>query len=389
MLVFSRWAFSQGVAINTNGAAVNTNAMLDVDVAGMLTKAGMLIPRMTTAERDAIPSPTESLLIFNTTTQSFDAYNSASSLWISVWNINCMPPSYFVATVATNFNLSVTTFSANWTASVGAETYYLDISTTSDFSTFVTGYQNLNVGNVLTYTVTGLTCGITYYYRVKAANSCGVTVPTNIISLTIACWSCGSDFTVNHTEGSVAPVNKTVIYGTVSTALTGGTKCWITKNLGADIQAATETSPFETASGWYWQFNKPQGYKLDIDGTTRTPATAWISSIDEASDWTGANDPCHLLLGAGWRLPTSTEWNAALTNGPWTTSAEAFASVLKLHKAGYLSEGAGSLQSRGGSGVYWSANQSTNTYATYLNINICSTSSYYKTRAYPIRCLKD
>jgi hypothetical protein len=32
---------------------------------------GLLIPRMTTAERDAIANPANSLLIFNTTTQCF------------------------------------------------------------------------------------------------------------------------------------------------------------------------------------------------------------------------------------------------------------------------------------------------------------------------------
>ncbi len=62
----------------------------------------------------------------------------------------------------------------------------------------------------------------------------------------------------------------------------------------------------------------------------------WISSISENSDWLPANDPCTLLLGSGWRLPTLIEWETADATGGWDNYNETFASVLKLHAAGYL-----------------------------------------------------
>src|SRR5207253_1900438 len=49
-------------------------------------------------------------------------------------------------------------FSANWGSVSGATTYFLDVSSNSSFSSFLSGYNNLNVGNVTTYSVTGLTC---------------------------------------------------------------------------------------------------------------------------------------------------------------------------------------------------------------------------------------
>ena len=64
-------------------------------------------------------------------------------------------------------------FTANWAASSGATKYYLDVATDSGFTTFVSGYQNKDVGNVTSSAVTGLDAGTTYYYRVRANNSAG------------------------------------------------------------------------------------------------------------------------------------------------------------------------------------------------------------------------
>jgi len=70
-------------------------------------------------------------------------------------------------------NIAGTSFSANWGASLSATGYYLDVSTVSNFASFVTGFSNLDVGNVTTYSVTGLTISTPYYYRVRAYNASG------------------------------------------------------------------------------------------------------------------------------------------------------------------------------------------------------------------------
>jgi hypothetical protein len=64
----------------------------------------------------------------------------------------------------------------NWTAStdnVAVAGYSLDVATDSSFTSFLPGYRNRAVGNILRYTVTGLTTGTTYYARVRALDEAG------------------------------------------------------------------------------------------------------------------------------------------------------------------------------------------------------------------------
>ena len=62
---------------------------------------------------------------------------------------------------------------ANWSAVTGAQGYYLDVSTSSSFDSFVAGYENRSVGDVTSFTITGLDSGVTYYYRVRSVNEDG------------------------------------------------------------------------------------------------------------------------------------------------------------------------------------------------------------------------
>ena len=59
-------------------------------------------------------------------------------------------------------------FTANWSSVDRATSYRLDVSTSSSFSTYVPGYQNLNVGDVTHRSVSGLNAGTDYYFRVRA-----------------------------------------------------------------------------------------------------------------------------------------------------------------------------------------------------------------------------
>lgn len=69
-------------------------------------------------------------------------------------------------------NLGCTDFDANWNAVGGATKYYLDVDDNADFSSPLGGYNDLDVGNVTSYNVSGLSNGTTYYYRVRAYNGC-------------------------------------------------------------------------------------------------------------------------------------------------------------------------------------------------------------------------
>jgi phage major head subunit gpT-like protein len=68
-----------------------------------------------------------------------------------------------VAIAATG--VGTTSFTANWEAYSGATYYLLDVSESSDFSTFV--YEN-QITTSTSYVVIGLESNTTYYYRVRA-----------------------------------------------------------------------------------------------------------------------------------------------------------------------------------------------------------------------------
>lgn len=96
-----------------------------------------------------------------------------------------MPPAAPVAKAASG--IGQTGYVANWDTSAGATGYYMDVATDSGFTAMVTGYNNLNVGNVKLDTVdTGINPGTVYYYRVRAYNGNGTSGNSNIISLITA-----------------------------------------------------------------------------------------------------------------------------------------------------------------------------------------------------------
>jgi hypothetical protein len=201
---------------------------------------------------------------------------------------------------------------------------------------------------------------------------------------------CGNSIFISHlASGGVAPVDKTVTYGTVSGIPGEPTKCWITSNLGASQQATSVTDGTEASAGWYWQFNRKQGYKHD--GTTRTPNSAWITSITENSDWTAANDPCALELFTGWRIPTPTEWNNVVAGGSWTNYNGPWNSALKMHAAGFLHSSNGSLNYRGLNGYYRSSVQVGTSNATQIFFNSSNIYVYpdLKAHGFSIRCIRN
>ncbi|NTW32331.1 MAG: hypothetical protein HGB12_06865 [Bacteroidetes bacterium] len=91
-------------------------------------------------------------------------------------------PATPTATAGTNVNSHQIT--ANWNTVSGSTSYLLDVSSTSDFSSFAGTYNSLNAGNTLTCNITGLTAATTYYYRVRAVNSCGAGGNSNTITTT-------------------------------------------------------------------------------------------------------------------------------------------------------------------------------------------------------------
>ncbi len=82
-------------------------------------------------------------------------------------------------------NIAQSSFSANWTQVSSAGGYYLDVATDNLFTNILTGYNNLDVGNVSTYSVSSnISANTDYYYRVRAYNSTGTSGNSNAVNVT-------------------------------------------------------------------------------------------------------------------------------------------------------------------------------------------------------------
>ena len=89
--LFVTGAGAQNIAINGTGSLPDNSAMLDVSSTGK----GLLAPRMTTTQQNAILLPATGLLIFNTTDNEFN-FNSGTAA-APVWSPVAFSPAILVA----------------------------------------------------------------------------------------------------------------------------------------------------------------------------------------------------------------------------------------------------------------------------------------------------
>ncbi len=80
ILLIATYTSHAQVAVNTDGSNPDGSAMLEVKS----NAKGMLIPRMTRAQIEAIASPADGLMVYNTTEDKLFIYRDASSLWVEV-----------------------------------------------------------------------------------------------------------------------------------------------------------------------------------------------------------------------------------------------------------------------------------------------------------------
>lgn len=101
LFVVSFTTFAQ-VGVGTTNP--DSSAALEINS----TTGGLLTPRLTVTERDAIGTPANGLLIFNTSNNTFEVYKTSCSCWVSISDTGNTPASSLVNTAPTASTLNYT-----------------------------------------------------------------------------------------------------------------------------------------------------------------------------------------------------------------------------------------------------------------------------------------
>jgi hypothetical protein len=265
--VSSQWVTNgQDITYNTGKAGIGTtapaaSALLELKS----TSRGFLPPRMTAAQRNAITSPADGLMIFCTDCPS---PNNLQVYAYGKWN----PMAFNRLPIAANVNQ--TGYPAINLALLGSYSYSDSDNDPQGLSTFKwyradnpSGLNETAISGATNLSYSMVAADINKYIRfaVTPVATTGASPGDEVKSPgflgPILNWTCGAPITVNHVAGTTAPVTKTVTYGTVSNIPGEISKCWITSNLGASQQATAVDDATEPSAGWYWQYNRKQGYK--------------------------------------------------------------------------------------------------------------------------------
>jgi Peptidase family M23/Ig-like domain CHU_C associated len=172
--------------------------------------------------------------------QIHDLEGYAQNMPFSICVINPNQCTIPTPTANTASSIGQTSFQANWTLVSVATAYYLDVSTVSNFSSYVSGYNNRSINNVNYFSISGLTCNTNYYYRVRANNSCGTSGSSSVITtLTSAC------------SGGVPPNDLCAGAITISCSQTVSGS---TTNATANDNPVTCVEPLNTSPGIWYKF---------------------------------------------------------------------------------------------------------------------------------------
>ena len=200
---------------------------------------------------------------------------------------------------------------------------------------------------------------------------------------------CPATITVHHKIGAVSPVTGDITYNVISTTAFGaasGGYCLLDRNLGVTT-LPTSVSDYTNGTGWYFQFGRKKGW-ANLAGVTAGLSTYTVAYATPSTNWSSANDPCTLLLGSSWRIPTQAEGAGFATGTPTTLYTS-----WKMCLNSYINAIGTAIASSSTSTVWLSTYISaTNGYAAYGATSTVAY-TYNQGQAYncglPVRCIKN
>jgi len=343
------------------GITPDNSAMLDVQS----TNKGVLFPRITTAQRNAISPAATGLMIFNTTTGCLEInLGAGTAFWQS---ITC------TSGLVESLNLSGRTFN-NFPIDqmAGATNQSITLPYTGGNG------KDYDSQSVPSTGVTGLTATL-------AAGNFAVGAGSVTYNLSGVPNGYGSAIFSITLGGHSATLEVPMCGALVGV---GDFKVFSCYNLGA-AGAASNVDPFTPSwelNGDYYQWGfMTKAADGPTDGSTPNTGTfapgTWNSTAAPDGSWAdapsprGGQDPCP----AGFRVPSKSQWQGVANNNTisdpsgasWTsggnnyTSGKNFGSALFLPAAGYW-DATGAFDYRDNVGLYWSSTESGSSNAEHL-----------------------
>lgn len=240
----TNWASAVSAALSNIGLGGTASADAVVNI--ISTTKGVLIPRMTTTQRNAIGSPSTSLLIYNTTTTQYELYTG--STWQSL-------ASYISGTLTVTGAASLQS-TLNVT---GASTF---ANVTINGNETVNGVLSVT-GNTTLANVTGTNATFTGATSLQSVTSTGSTV-NGILSVT------GNTTLVNVTGANITST------GTILAA--SGTS-----------GSPSVTSSGDTDTGIYWSAANQLSFSTGGNERFRIESTGQIKAVYESQVGTDYN----------------------------------------------------------------------------------------------------
>ena len=390
------------LAQNVRGGSVgDPTSLLDLQS----TSKGLLLPRMSSAERSAIANPAEGLLIYNTNLGCIEINigDSANPNWGCILAMSGRIE-------ALNCGAAVLYDGLIVGAASGVQ---VAVPYTGGNGSFYQGQVVSSTG------VTGLTASILSGAFAKGSGSLIYTItgsPTSRGTASFALSIGGQTCTLN------LPVT-----GCGAFVASGVWKEFMCHNLGANTSANPLTPSWELVGNYYQWGRNPSCFGRDVIAAPNPcsslvygVAGPWGSTAanDNAGSITGwnttdafngawqdgvktVNDPCP----AGFRVPTRVQWdgvsNSSLNTrtfiGTWTDGSTNYSSGIRFGESLFIPASGlrdyinGALSFRGTSGRCWSSTEETSTRAWRLGFGngFASTEHHFRTYGYPVRCIAE